>query len=538
MRLNRSQRLRRFLEAGYLAEELPPPFVSYSFARVRGALLTEWKAATDFPKFRSRPEQFTIPRYASARRRISIPNPINFFRLSSEIANGWNEIRDFLASSKITEFRPIIDAEGPRSIFKLDFDLVGQRQAQILADYDFVFKTDISRFYPSIYTHSIPWALYGKIWVKENHKTKKFKDSLGDKLDFELRKGQEDQSIGIPIGPDTSRILSEIVAIGLERELKPLLSDLDRRSVRYVDDILIGFDEFESEDKISAVLEGAVAHFELDININKTKILGKRGVETFEWITELRACSVRNVTPKAQRDDLERFFKLALFYASTNEKDAVLKWAMKRSRSFDVLKDNSNFYCDYMLRLCRKSLSTLPILSQMLIEAKSNGWPIPSDRINKFISDILMIHAPIGHAFEVSWALFLAKGLRIKLYKEKMSDVFKIESSLCALICMDLNARGLIDGGVDESYWLLYANEQGLRSPMWLLSYEAARKKWWSDGRYKYVEKHSLFGPMLKRGVFFYDENRNVPRLRSELQRAKRQRIRTAKIFRNWVDYM
>jgi hypothetical protein len=143
--------------------------------------------------------------------------------------------------------------------------------------------------------------------------TASYKKSLGNLLDFELRKGQEDQSIGIPIGPDTSRILSEIVAVGLERVLQPLISNLDRRSVRYVDDFLIGFDEGESEEQVAAALEAAMSHYELDINISKTRILGKRAEEFIEWVPELRACRVRRLNAEYQRNDLERFFTLAFF---------------------------------------------------------------------------------------------------------------------------------------------------------------------------------------------------------------------------------
>jgi hypothetical protein len=232
IRLTRSKRLRRFLEAGYLAEEMPPPFVSHSLARFRKALLDDWNAVPEYHKFRSRPEQFTIPRYGAARRRMTIPNPINFFRLAKTVSDGWIEIRDYISKSKITEFRPILDSQGPSVIFKLDFGIVHKRTAEILYDYDYAFKTDITRFYNSIYTHSIAWALYGKDWVRNHLHDASFKASLGNKLDLELRKGQDDQSVGIPIGPDTSRVLSEVVAVGLEHILQRLLKNLDRRSVR------------------------------------------------------------------------------------------------------------------------------------------------------------------------------------------------------------------------------------------------------------------------------------------------------------------
>jgi hypothetical protein len=200
--------------------------------------------------------------------------------------------------------------------------------------------------------------------------------------------------------------------------------------------------------------------------------------------------------------------------------------------------NNTALYFDYMIRLTRKSASALPTLAQSLIEARSNGVPIPMDRVEKFICDVIRIHAPVGHAFEVSWALFIAKGLRIRLTREILFDVFKLESSLCALLCMDLNSRHLIKGGIDETTWLPYGTVEGLASPMWLLAYEAVRKGWWSDGRRDYVVNDRLFGPMLQRGVYFYDENRNVPRLRQELKVAKIQRIRVGLILSHWQEYL
>jgi hypothetical protein len=328
------------------------------------------------------------------------------------------------------------------------------------------------------------------------------------------------------------------VAVGLEQALDPLLTDLDKRSVRYVDDFLIGFDEGESEEQVAAALEAAMSHYELDINISKTHTLGKRGVERIEWVPELRACRVRRLNAEYQRSDLERFFTLALFYAAENEGEAVLKWAVKRARTFVIHRDNIALYFDYMIRLTRKSLSALPALAQSLIEARSNGVPIPMDRIEKFIRDVIRVHAHVGHAFEVSWSLFIAKGLRIRLARATLRDVFKMESSLCALLCTDLNSRGWVVGGIDETTWLPYGTELGLSSPMWLLAYEAVRKGWWSDKRRKYVEDDPLFGPMLRRGVFFYDEHRNVPRLRRELKEAKTQWVRVRRILAHWDDYL
>lgn len=535
-RPSQTLRTKRLLSAGMLPEELPPPFVSHPLGRYRASLARSWAAAPTFGTFRSRSEPFSIPRTGAPRRRAVIVNPINHFRLSSLISENWQEIRDHISQSEVTEFRPIFDTDGDRALFGIDFEKIDRRKAEILSSYNRAYQTDITRFYASIYTHSIAWALYTKDWVKAN-RFGALRGTLGDRLDAEARRGQEDQTVGIPIGPDTSRILSEIIAVGMERELERRLGTINSRAVRYVDDLIIGFDDFESEERVAAALEGAMSHYELDLNLSKTAILGVESDEGVDWISELRACG-RISFGVAQRHDLERFFKLALHFASTaDKKDAVLKWALKRARSFAISDQNYAFFCDWIIRCARKAKACLPVAVQILIEARSDGRELPLNRISKFVNDVLLFHAPVGHAFEVAWALFLAKGLRLEISEEGIAPVLTMESSACALIAMDLNRRGLVRAGFSDAQWLTYGHEDGLTSSMWLLAYEAAKKGWWSDGRRTYATAHPLFGPMIARGVYFYDEHRNVPRARTDIRRARVQSLRTHMIMSRWSEY-
>ncbi|QDJ13847.1 hypothetical protein CEP45_08420 [Mergibacter septicus] len=49
---------------------------------------------------------------------------------------------------------------------------VEQESINKALDFRYLFTTDIANFYPSIYTHSIPWAIYTKEKAK-NSKTEK-----------------------------------------------------------------------------------------------------------------------------------------------------------------------------------------------------------------------------------------------------------------------------------------------------------------------------------------------------------------------------
>ncbi len=52
-------------------------------------------------------------------------------------------------------------------------------------------------------------------------------------------------------------------------------------------------------------------------------------------------------------------------------------------------------------------------------------------------------------------------------------------------------------------------NEGGLTSNMWLLAYEAELKGWLT-GATPYVDAHPYFSELKKRGVSFYNVNKNV----------------------------
>src|SRR5205085_11354503 len=109
---------------------------------------------------RTRSDVYSIPRHARNRRRISIPNPISHFYLAKCICESWDEISKHIGRSNITTFRPAASAAASRVFDPPDFDQIEARKNTILSRCDRALMVDISRYYPTIYTHSIAWALH------------------------------------------------------------------------------------------------------------------------------------------------------------------------------------------------------------------------------------------------------------------------------------------------------------------------------------------------------------------------------------------
>ena len=218
---------------------------------------------------------------------------------------------------------------------------------------------------------------------------------------------------------------------------------------------------------LSAITK-AFTPFELDINVEKTAILGVGEVVSPEWLSPLRNFRLSNA-PKRQQADLEHYFKNALFLAENNPRDRVLVYAVKRTRSFRIDSGVWPYYVNFLLRLCRRDPSCIPHAAQIIIEGNFNQRPIDRALIKKFIRDTIRFNGEIHNYFEVSWALFIAKALRIEIEHNDLGNVFKAESSVCGLLIMDLNARNLIKGGIDVTFWNSFYSPEGLRSSMWLL---------------------------------------------------------------------
>ena len=119
-------------------------------------------------------------------------------------------------------------------------------------------------FYQNLYTHAIPWALHGKAWCKINLNNKPvYEATLGARLDKAIRKGQDNQTIEIPVGPDTSRIVSEIIGVALDQKIQQEQGLDPSRAFRYVDDWYMGFDSAGEAEGVIATVASASASMSL-----------------------------------------------------------------------------------------------------------------------------------------------------------------------------------------------------------------------------------------------------------------------------------
>lgn len=139
--------------------------------------------------------------------------------------------------------------------------------------YSNLYKFDIGKCFDSIYSHSIVWSMYSKELIKDCLSESKI--SFGgefDKLMQELNRGETN---GIIIGPEVSRIFSEIILQKIdtivEKKLasKGILHKVHYEAFRYIDDYFIFYDNPSQLETILSCFKLELKEFKLFLNDSK-----------------------------------------------------------------------------------------------------------------------------------------------------------------------------------------------------------------------------------------------------------------------------
>ncbi|MBN2137343.1 MAG: RNA-directed DNA polymerase [Sedimentisphaerales bacterium] len=361
-------------------------------------------------------------------------------------------------------------------------------------------QTDISRFYQTIYTHSIPWALHGKPEAKADRSSQ----LIGNELDRLVRECQDGQTIGVPIGPDTSFIIAEIILSSIDEvlERKGL-----KNAMRYIDDYDFGFQTLSGADEALCLLEETLNDYELALNPSKTKII------TLPWpteniaISELRTFSFREA-PVAQHSDILHYFDRAFSYAHANPKDAILRYAVSRLSGITVHPSNWEFCENLLLQCAISEPGTISFVLNQLLSYQQLEYDLHRDHIGDVMNSIIEQHAPQGHGGDVVWALWGLIVLKRRLRKKAATRAAKMKDPFVAILLCDADDHKLVQLGTEWDYLASLMSTEALHSEMWLFSYEANRRDWFdSSGKTDHVLASPTFALLKKAGVSFYDEN-------------------------------
>jgi hypothetical protein len=510
MPLTVDQCVEALLGRGYFPKELPPPFQTKLFADKAAVLRANWAALKAVMNSRARrnhplpshPVLFDMARKGHARRTLAIPNPVNQFYLIEEIAKHWTEISALIESSPFSITKCVIAPEG-RAVPIPPLSGLAEKRIILYAAQGAILQTDVLSFYHSLYTHAIPWALHGKAVAKANrdptHTT-----LFGNRIDMLVRSCQDGQTIGVPVGPDTSRIISELMLCAVEQEMPQKLRDRVSSGFRYIDDFFFCFNSLADAEAVLAGVREACLHFDLQLNAAKTTTIPALAFNEETWPSDISAMRIAPYG-KSQRQSLMRYFSGVIRLSKELPSESIASFAVRNSTRILIDKDNWDIYEAFLLRMARENSNCIDSVVKILCTYAAIGFTI-SPSVSLFIERIIADHAPYNQHFEVAWVLWLARSLDIRISATSSFLVLRMENDICAMLALHLRSRRLMSGRNIISSWLGTATADDLRGDHWLLIYEGALRKGWSiAGAATAVAGDSFFAAMKEEGVSLYD---------------------------------
>ena len=499
-------KLKDLLARGYFPKELPRPFVTAHFADAvsstaapPGDFAKTIKTGNKIPTGKT--ARYSHARGGLLRRPLHICNPLHYFLLCKELTQYWALIRPKVAGTVLSATSPSFKTTGRAIDGKWPQGARPDLAQNTRLGRRYILQTDINRFYNSIYTHSISWALHTKAKTKANRTF----GLLGNRIDYMVRMGQDQQTVGIPIGPDTSLLIAELLMQRCDEQLLIMMPTL--KGHRFIDDYEISFQTRTEAEDAFHMLENCLAEYELALNPKKTHVLELPLPLEPPWAIELKRFAFR-ATSAGQAADLSHYFSKVYSLQMENPGEAVLQFAAAKFRSVSILPANWVLFQKLLLLCVIPQPASFPYVLEQIISRKNTGATPILDELHEIVHALIIDHSSLKHSSEVSNALWACLAFGLKLDQKAANAISGCDDPVVALLALDCEQHGLVPGSLDKTVWALHMTPEALYDDHWLLSYEANVKGWLPTlGGGDHVKADANFRFLKKANVQFYDAN-------------------------------
>lgn len=471
--LKRDLVYQKLLDFGLFSEKLEAIFTSESFGhwvrKKKVKLYQNW----DFSLV-----EYRLTRNNNAPRILHTPHPIAYARLCEHIKGNWKEIIKKIGEVNDYDTRSMVIPKpnnlNNRLISMLSYN---KRDDETMLRLDKQFgkkyqvHADIANCYPSIYSHSVSWALVGRDEAKKNRD-----NSLWyNQFDFAIRTMQRSETIGIPIGPDTSGLISELILSQIDKKL----SHYDY--VRFIDDYTCYCKSKDEVDDFLRELSRNLERYHLKLNTKKTKIFELPTSINEDWVRNLRFVASSFLKEKVLKSkDIDRisdFIDLGIKLSTDNPSDSPLKYMVKvLTKKIYGDQDTLIFVLIRLFRIC--------FIYPYFIDALEDLLMVNSDSINDDIRQLLEVetnalikeHIKYRRSDVALWCTYLAIRYEFKIGEyDEISDTLIEERDCLATLLMYEYAKtkkikttkylSLIQKIVDES-------DRELEDEWWIFIYQ------------------------------------------------------------------
>jgi len=464
MSLSRDFVLKALLQHNYLPtqrkdrEELPPIFTSEGFtpdvARKLVALLasSKRKAVGGFDAV-----EFRMTRFNGVSRMLSLPHPTAHAHLSICIHDNWDKLEYITTNNANSVIRPYEHEDG--RIIIMDYEASFVKTTRSLGmefGNRFRVHTDIATCYPSVYSHSVPWATVGFDHAK-THKPPVHKSEWFNQLDEKVRWNKRNETNGIPIGPATSNIITECILARVDEKLRARFE-----FVRFVDDYTAYCETEEEAREFIRLLGEELGRYKFLLNIKKTQIAPLPTPVSEGWLGALSLSLPRSENIGAY--DAVNVLNLAVELSKEHPDGSVLKYAVKSLLGRGLSPMAEWDVLPYVLMLSFHHTVLLPTLKTMLENSIILGLFIYGDQLKRLLDENIRFHRSDG----MCWIIYYMNKHGVEISDEQAQAIVRTKDCFALLMLYlsgeaDHQAKMVeFTNGLDtadlyelDQYWLL-----------------------------------------------------------------------------------
>lgn len=278
-----------------------------------------------------------------------------------------------------------------------------------------MWNLDVSHCFDSIYSHSIAWAIKDKEYVRSHLE---FSSQFTQEIDTLMQRSNNNETNGIPIGSEFSRIFAELIFqkidVDIENELKNNFNwnhNIDYKILRYVDDYILYAHNEQQALEITKFISLKLNNYNLHLNNQKL-------------IKLERPFCTKKTSIISRVDELLKSFKQKILIEKNDiiqildieKSHSTYKDFINKTKSI-CFENNSN-YGDISSYI----ISSLCLLAEKIIEY------FDIERINASIDELLLL--------KIKNSLFLISDLMVFYYSvyPYISSSYKMAK---AIILMD-----------------------------------------------------------------------------------------------------
>lgn len=418
----------RLVQYGMFSEKLPPIFTAEAFLNYckntrPQAFEDRWYPYAAYENMRN----INIPR------NIGIPTPMGHERLCKCLSDNWDKIVEHFETTTANQKR-IVSRIHIRKMYNTDalfemnyknWRIDGTPEPDIYIGKRYMVSADISKCYPSIYTHAIPWALVGK----ETAKNTANDDSLWyNEIDRHTQRAKNGETHGILIGPHTSNVLSEIILCAIDSKLSDHWD-----YIRNIDDYTCFVDSKEDAEKFLIELNRELREYDLLLNHKKTEIKELPIGIVEQWIHKIqdKVTLLQKEKPYVDYKEAQSIIDFCISLMSENkENSSILFYALKALREYTLTINAQKYIGKSLVALSLIYPYLVPLLDKYVFEP----YQIDTAEIEKYANKIYENYFNKDNYEACAYALLFAIKYSFKINTFELDRVLNKKD--CILLLM------------------------------------------------------------------------------------------------------